>query len=108
MIREADNYRKAVTIELFSSVILDTPVRIGRLRGNWQTNEGSALTAQLDRLDPSGAEAINQAVDVVDGTYADVVVHLTNNLPYAVPAEVREAMVAKNMARIEQILRAKK
>lgn len=107
MIEDADRYRKAVTISLFGAVIKDTPVMTGRLRGNWQTNEGSPKGGEVERLDPSGAEAINEATNVVDGTQGDTVVHLTNNLPYAVPNENRTAMLAKNMARVEQILRSK-
>ncbi len=107
MIKEADDYRKAVTISLFNGVILATPVKTGRLRGNWQTNEGSPKTGELDRLDKSGAEANNEVTKTVDQTEGDTVVHLTNNLPYSVPIENNTAMVASNMARIEQILRSK-
>lgn len=106
MIEDADRFRKGVTIALFNAVIKDSPVLSGRLKGNWQTNEGAPKTGTLDRLDPTGAEAINEAVTVVDSTEGDTVVHLTNNLPYAVPNENRTAMLGKNMARIEQILRS--
>lgn len=107
MVQEADEHRKAVTIKLFGAVIKDTPVKTGRLRGNWQTNEGSPKQGELERLDKTGSEAINEAVSTVDQTDQDSVVHLTNNLPYSIPVENQTAMLAKNMARIEQIVRSK-
>lgn len=107
MVQEADEHRKAVTIKLFGAVIKDTPFVSGRLRGNWQTNEGSPKQGELERLDPTGSEALNEAVSTVNQTNQDSVVHLTNNLPYAVPMENQTAMLAKNMARIEQIVRSK-
>ena len=108
MLKEADEYRKAVTISLFSSVIKDTPIDTGRLAGNWQTNEGDKKTNEIDRLDPNRAEAIKEAQDVVSKSETETTIHLTNNLPYSLPIENRFAMVARNMARIEQILRSRK
>jgi len=111
MIDDADEYRQAVTISLFNSVILDTPVDTGRLRGNWQTSEGEAKTGEVNRLDKSGGEATTEAQQVVQSSNPDTVVHLTNNLPYATKMEFGgsdqspQGMVRKNVARIEQILR---
>lgn len=107
MIEDADNYRKAVTISLFGAVIKDTPVLSGRLKGNWQTNEGAPKSGELERLDPTGAQATDEATTNVNQSQGDTVIHMTNNLPYAIPNENRTAMLARNLARIEQILRSR-
>lgn len=77
---------RAVAIELFTSVILDTPVDTGRLRGNWQTNLGSMPDGVLDRLDPSGGAATGQVLTVVS-QLVEGSVFLANNLPYAAVVE---------------------
>lgn len=112
MLSEADEYRKAVTIKLFNSVIQDTPVDTGRLRGNWQTSEGSAISTTTERTDQ--AAALQEVQKVVEASQPETQIHLTNNLPYAAAIEfgssgqAPEGMVRKNVARIEQILREEK
>lgn len=93
---------RAVKVELLSSIINDTRVRTGRLRGNWQTSEGSPKGGTLDRLDPSGsaARADVQGVPGISLTY------MANNLPYAPVLEERDAMVGRNAARIQRIVAA--
>jgi len=90
---------RAVQISLFSSVIQDTRVDTGRLKGNWQTNVGSPITTETDRLDPNGTEAEREVRQTV--TSGDVV-YFTNNLPYAEVWEQEDGMVRRNMARIER------
>ena len=90
---------RAVQISLFSSVIQDTRVDTGRLKGNWQTNVGSPVTTETDRLDPNGTEAEREVRQTV--TSGDVV-YFTNNLPYAEVWEQEDGMVRRNMARIER------
>lgn len=77
--------RRAICIKLFSSVILSTPVDTGRLRGNWQTTVGTPAPGKLDKVDPSGSDALAQMKDNLGE--GDVSVFLTNNLPYAAVAE---------------------
>lgn len=71
---------RAIEIALFSGVILATPVDTGRARGNWQTTVGGPATGTVDRLDPSGGEAIQDVAQNIGG--AGKVTWLTNNLPY--------------------------
>ena len=94
-----DEATRAVQISLFSSVIQDTRVDTGRLKGNWQTNVGSPITTETDRLDPNGTEAEREVRQTV--TSGDVV-YFTNNLPYAEVWEQEDGMVRRNMARIER------
>lgn len=93
---------KAIKIELFSSVILDTRVDTGRLRGNWQATLDVPAYGNIERLDPSGMEA---ALDVERSCQPFAVNYLTNNLPYAAVWEERDGMIAKNMARLDRIVR---
>jgi len=100
---------RAVKIELFTSVIMDTRVDTGRLRGNWQTTTGSPASGELSREDkiPQFTQG-GAAYDEVDRVRADTVDYLTNNLPYAEVWEDRDAMIGKNIARIQQIVKGAK
>ena len=94
-----DEATRAVQISLFSSVIQDTRVDTGRLKGNWQTNVGSPITTETDRLDPNGTQVEREIQQNV--TSGDVV-YFTNNLLYAEVWEQEDGMVRRNMARIER------
>lgn len=100
--REVDEVIRATKIALFNGVIRDTRVDTGRLRGNWQTTTGYPAGGDLERLDPTGAAAMQ---DVMAGVKPDTVDFLTNNLPYAEVWEERDGMVARNAARIERNLK---
>ena len=92
----------AVKIELFSSVILSTRWDTGRLRGNWQTSVGVPKISNVERLDKTGIKAIAEVEKTVKGNTVD---YLTNNLPYAVIYEEKDAMIAKNVRRIRRIIK---
>lgn len=100
--------RKAITIELFNSVISDTPVKLGRARGNWQTSEGQPISGVVDRVDPNGSQAMAEVQQNLGE--GDTTVFLTNNLPYIEALEEGhskkhpEGMVRKNVARINRIV----
>lgn len=110
----AETLAEASIIELFSSVIADTPVLEGRLRGNWQTTKGSPANGEIDRKqkEKRSGVATMEAFTVVGkpGTY-----FLTNNLPYAHRVEFEghskvkapRGMVRINAKRIKQIVRKK-
>lgn len=93
---------RAVKISLMNGVVRDTRVDTGRLRGNWQTTTGAMAEGEIDRLDPSG---MMSRMDVEAGVQGDTLDYLTNNLPYAEVWEERDGMVARNVARLERILR---
>lgn len=110
---------RAIVIELFGSIIADTPVDEGRARGNWQTNVGGAKTGVLERLDATGPVGSNTA-RTNGGSIAEMVsntgdagdkVYMANNLPYAEPLEFGHSqtqapagMVRKNYARVHNIV----
>lgn len=79
---------RAITLELFRSIILATPVDTGRARGNWQTSVGSPKTGIVARLDPTGQAALGEVVANLGG--AGTVTWLANNLPYIAVLEYGE------------------
>lgn len=105
-----DQTGRAIALELFGSVIKDTPVDTGRARGNWQTTIGSPASGQTDRKGegPALAEVSQQAASFGAGK----VIYLTNNLPYIYRLEYLgwsqqspDGMARKNVARIQSIVR---
>jgi len=107
---------KAIILELFASVILDTPVLEGRLRGNWIISSESPASGQFDIIDPTGEKTTKKVEDFVAklDNLEDFEVYLTNNLPYAYRIEydgwshtkAPEGMVRKNLIRITNNLRS--
>lgn len=100
--RNVGEVARATKIALFSGVIRDTRVKTGRLRGNWQTSTGAPKFTPTDRLDPTGTEAIREAIENVTAFGVD---YMTNNLPYAEVWEERDGMVAKNIVRVQRNLK---
>lgn len=106
--QEVTLVRNAIILELFSSVILDTPVDTGQARGNWQTCAEQPATHPIDRKDPQGATAIAQIAPQLKK--ANATVFLTNHLPYVEALEFGSSqqapagMVRKNRARLVRLL----
>lgn len=59
----------------------------GRFRGNWQFSIDTPATGELDRIDPSGNEAIADLLAQVQGLTIGQTAYIVNNLIYAVPLE---------------------
>ena len=104
-----DETSRAIVLELFSSVVKDTPVDTGRARGNWQTSMGNPASGTIDREGESGA--LSEISSEVSGFGAGKVIYLTNNLPYIYRLEfdgwsdqAPQGMLRKNVARIQQIV----
>lgn len=103
-----DETLRAVTFELFASVITDTPVDTGRARGNWQCRIDQQPTGTVGTTGAGAAiAAVRDELDVFGVGHA---AWLVNNLPYIERLEYghsRQApagMVRKNVARIRQIV----
>ena len=116
-LEEIEDLNKAVILEFFTSVILDTPVLEGRLRGNWLVSSDDPATGTIDLLDPTGAKTtqnVQNFVKALNGKQ-NFSVYLTNNLPYAYRIEydghshtkAPEGMVRKNFIRISNNLKAR-
>lgn len=102
---------RATVLELFGSIILDTPVLKGRAQGNWQTSINEPITSIVDRT--GEAEAIAELKNVAGGSIAGKILWLSNNLPYIRRIEfdghssikAPAGMVRINVARIQAIVR---
>lgn len=88
-LHEVEGLRKAVILSLFTSVILDSPVDTGRLRGNWQVSSGSPVSGEVNVVDKSGKVSILKVEELLSrgDLTKDQAVYLTNNLPYAYAVE---------------------
>ena len=104
-----DQTSRAIALELFGSVIKDTPVDTGRAKGNWQTSMDSPATGETDRKGegPALAEVSQQAASFGAGK----VIYLSNGLPYILRLEYGWSkqqpggMVRRNVARIQSIVK---
>lgn len=108
---------KAVKIEMFSGIVRDTRVGDatfwkskppegyvgGRLRGNWQIQEGSPASGELDRIDKTGS-IVNS--EILKGATKNGKTYFTNNLPYAEKFEEEDAMVRRNIIRVKQNIKS--
>lgn len=74
---------RKISLELFSRVILRSPVDTGRFRGNWQVQIGSVPNGTLSLEDKSGQATISKATASAAGVEAGDIIYLVNNLPYA-------------------------
>jgi hypothetical protein len=113
-----DRTRRAVALKLFGSIIRDTPVLTGRLRGNWQCSVESPLLGTIPERGgntPNIFPAVQRgevmsAVAQVKGT--DKTLYLRNNLPYAARIEfdgwshtkAPAGMMRKNVARFTRLV----
>lgn len=77
---KVDSRVRQIQFTLFRGIILSTPVDTGRARGNWQTTVDYPTRLTIERLDPSGANAIADAKAFGGG--AGKITYLSNNLPY--------------------------
>lgn len=74
---------RKITLDAFSNVIMMSPVKSGRFRGNWQPAVGSAPSGIIEAVDPTGAIVIAKVKGVTAGMEPGDVVYMANNLPYA-------------------------
>lgn len=104
-----DETSRAIVLELFGSVIKDTPVDTGRAKGNWQTTIGAPASGTVDRLGES--EALADVAQQTASFGAGKVIYLSNQLPYIYRLEfdgwsqqAPGGMLRKNVARIQSIV----
>ena len=81
--RKLDLAVRKISLELFSRVILRSPVDTGRFRANWQVAIGLMPNGTLSLEDKSGTATVSNATARSAGVKAGDVIYLANNLPYA-------------------------
>jgi len=96
-----DTVVRRFTLEIFSDVILLTPVDTGRARGSWTVGAYTLPAAYNDGEDKSGSEAIGKATTAVLGSDPGRSVFLASNLIYMPPLEYGSSQKApRGMVRI--------
>ena len=93
-----------VTENLFTFIVLRTPVDTGRTRGNYFVSVSGAMMTDYDEMnfDPTGTNSISQASDAIKGIKAGGVVRIINNTPYVMDLEFNSTskQAPRGMARI--------
>ena len=115
----ADKFRRAVCLKLFSAVIMDTPVDTGRLRASWNTSirqpDPSITDPPTGGKIPEG-QASAMSLDRIEGnlgTFRDTVflhnpVGYAGFVEYGTPKMTGRFMVSRNIRRIRSLLRGRK
>jgi hypothetical protein len=78
-----DLFVRKLSLDLFTRIVLRSPIDTGRFRGNWQLAIGQMPEGVLELDDKTGAATIAAAQAVSLDIKAGDIIYLINNLPYA-------------------------
>lgn len=78
---------RKIAIDVFTEVVLMTPVDTGRARGNWQVAIGSIPSGTLELDDKDGTATIAKVQADALGLKAGQSIYLVNNLEYITALE---------------------
>lgn len=94
--------KRMAAFDLFSSIVIETPVLTGVLRNNWYANLGSGSTQTTTTPSTSNASVISRIEGELAATNLVKDIFFTNNLPYAYPTEFdgHSAKAPQGMVRI--------
>ena len=99
-----------ITFEVFTRVVLRSPVDTGRFRGSWVIDLNSRSDAIPDNI-VAGGVAISLGRETIDASNIGDTINIFNNQPYSVALEfghsIRQApqgMVRVTLAEIDQIV----
>lgn len=88
-------FLRALALEAHSRVVMRTPVRTGRARGNWMLTIGQMSRASRpDFYDPNGTTSIAEGLAFVKSLKFGDKMWTTNNLPYIYPLELGHSQQA--------------
>ena len=74
---------RKIALQMFTRIILKSPVDTGRFRGNWQLAIGSVPEGTLELDDKTGTATIAKGAAIALGMNAGDTIYFANNLPYA-------------------------
>lgn len=101
-----------IVIEVGKSVVTLTPVKTGRLKGNWQLSVQAPVTHSLIRYDGVGDSTLSDLVNTAGTLTGGQVAYIVNNLTYAGFIEhggsrfkAPEGMVGPTQTKFEIIIR---
>lgn len=99
-----EKVKRLSAFDLFSAVVLATPVDKGVLRNNWFVANGTPSTEMTDTGAFPAAVIARMRVEINRVTL-DKDVILTNNLPYAIPIEFdgHSAQAPEGMVRVNTL-----
>ena len=114
--RDIGELCKAVKVEMFSEIASLTRVGNpdfwkgkaprgyvgGRLRGNWQIQENTMPSGELERIDKTGDKVVSEVESMAS---EDGVTYFVNNIPYAEVWEENDMMVGSAVARLDSIIK---
>jgi len=81
--RKMDLAVRKIALQMFTRIILKSPVDSGRFRGNWQLAIGSVPEGTLELDDKTGTATIAKGAAIALGMNAGDTIYFANNLPYA-------------------------
>ncbi len=79
--------KRMSSFDLFSAVVMETPVKKGVLRNNWFAQIGSGSSETTTDGDSSGQQTISRIERTLLATDLVRDIYLTNNMPYAYVVE---------------------
>lgn len=82
-----ERVKRMSAFDLFSAIVMETPVDKGTLRANWFVTIGRPSRATSDEQDESGQSTVQRINQELNRGNMESDVFLTNNLPYSVPIE---------------------
>lgn len=99
--RRLDKLAQGLFLEADRRIVMRTPVRTGRARGNWMLSEGAPAGTTRETLDPTGAAAIAEGVAYARGIRIGGTYFIVNSLPYIYALEHGSSKQApQGMARL--------
>jgi hypothetical protein len=100
--KSAEQAVRVICMELFSKVVLKSPVDSGRFRGNWFPSINYVSNEITESFDKTGTATIKRGKSIIwQYKLGDAAIYLTNNLPYAYRLETGYSKQAPSgMARL--------
>lgn len=87
----------AIAVEVFTRLVMRSPVDTGRFRGNWMLDvgavpqgapyQGGAKGQAAQNAGVATQVALQQLAGLQGKRLTGTIIHFTNNLPYAIPLE---------------------
>lgn len=78
----ANNAVRTFALAINQVVILETPVKTGHARANWQVSLSKPILEELDAEDPGGQSTVNKNAALIKTSPPGVRIILSNNVPY--------------------------
>lgn len=82
-LRKMEVATQKIALDTFTTVIFNTPVDTGRLRGSWNAAIGQPLPRSLTANDPDGGDTLARVGGVVENFSLGEVIYMATNVEYA-------------------------